>query len=110
MRKADNLPPYCAVVKKSRSLNFLDPSGPGWPVTGVLFIPLYWKNDDDDDLCNAGRSLIGRLSLTASRKKEQFGTSFVNNYEQMQKLCLKSTAKMVSSVATKRNLRHLTSL
>ena len=37
MRKADNLPPYCAVVKKSRSLNFLDPSGPARPVTGVLF-------------------------------------------------------------------------
>ena len=36
MRKADNLPPYSAVVKKSRSLNFLDPSGPAWPVTGVL--------------------------------------------------------------------------
>ena len=36
MRKADNLPPYCAVVKKSRSLNFLDPSGTAWPVTGVL--------------------------------------------------------------------------
>ena len=27
MRKADNLPPYCAVVKNSRSLNFLDPRG-----------------------------------------------------------------------------------
>ena len=38
MRKANNLPPYCAVVKKSRSLNFLDPSGPARPVTGVLFI------------------------------------------------------------------------
>ena len=36
MRKADNLPPYCAVVKDSRSLNFLDPSGPAWPVMGVL--------------------------------------------------------------------------
>ena len=32
MRKLDNLPPYSAVVKKSRSLNFLDPSGPAWPV------------------------------------------------------------------------------
>ena len=44
MRKADNLPPYCAVVKKTRSLNFLDPSGPAWPVTGVLYllcIPAY---------------------------------------------------------------------
>ena len=38
MRKADNLPPYCAIVKNSRSLNFLDPSGPAWPVTGVLYL------------------------------------------------------------------------
>ena len=38
MRKADNLPPYCAVVKKCRSLNFLDPSGPARPVTGVLYL------------------------------------------------------------------------
>ena len=36
MRKTDNLPPYCAVVKNSRSLNFLDSSGPAWPVTAVL--------------------------------------------------------------------------
>jgi hypothetical protein len=28
VRKADNLPPYCVVVRKSGSLNFLDPSGP----------------------------------------------------------------------------------
>ena len=28
MRKADNLPIYCAVVTKSWSLNFLEPSGP----------------------------------------------------------------------------------
>ena len=27
MRKADNLPPYRAVVMKSGSLNFLEPSG-----------------------------------------------------------------------------------
>ena len=40
MREADNLPPYCAVVKKSRSLNFPDPSGPAWPVTGVLYLYL----------------------------------------------------------------------
>ena len=38
MRKADKLPPYCAVVKNSRSLNFLDPSGPARPVTGVLIV------------------------------------------------------------------------
>jgi hypothetical protein len=34
VRKADNLPPYCAVVKKSGSLNFLDLSGPARPVMG----------------------------------------------------------------------------
>ena len=28
MRKADNLPPFCAVVTKSGNLNFLEPSGP----------------------------------------------------------------------------------
>jgi len=28
VRKADNLPPYCAVVMKSGNLNFLEPSGP----------------------------------------------------------------------------------
>ena len=28
MRKADNLPPYCAVVTKSGNLNFLETSGP----------------------------------------------------------------------------------
>ena len=37
MRKAGNLPPYCAVVKNSRSLNFLDPSGPACPVMGMLY-------------------------------------------------------------------------
>ena len=42
MREADNLPPYYAVVKKSRSLNILDPSGPAWPVTGVLFIDVLY--------------------------------------------------------------------
>ena len=41
MCEADNLPPYSADVKKSRSLNFLDPSRPAWPVTGVLYFYLY---------------------------------------------------------------------
>ena len=45
MRKANNLPPYCAVVKKSRSLNFLDPSGPAWPVTGVLYLFIHTKTE-----------------------------------------------------------------
>jgi hypothetical protein len=33
-------------------------------------IPVYWKNDDDDDLCHADCSLISGMSLTASRKKK----------------------------------------
>jgi len=28
VRKADNLPPSCAIVTKSGNLNFLEPSGP----------------------------------------------------------------------------------
>jgi len=34
VRKADNLPPSCAVVTKSGILNFLEPSG---PVMGLLY-------------------------------------------------------------------------
>ena len=38
MRKADNLPPPCAVVTKSGNLNFLEPSGPPGPVTGLFYL------------------------------------------------------------------------
>ena len=38
MGKADNLPPSCAVVMKSGNLNFLEPSGPLRPVTGLLYL------------------------------------------------------------------------
>jgi len=34
VRKADTLPPSCAVVTKSRKLNFVEPSG---PVNGTAF-------------------------------------------------------------------------
>ena len=41
MRKADNLPPYCAAVKKSGSLNFLEASGPAQACYGrPLPLPL----------------------------------------------------------------------
>ena len=43
MRKADNLPPSCAVVTKSVNLNFLEPSGPLWACNGTdlsLALPL----------------------------------------------------------------------
>ena len=45
MRKADNLPPSCAVVTKSGSLNFLEPSGPVQACNGTA-LPLrftYYK-------------------------------------------------------------------
>ena len=32
------LPPSCAVVMKSGTLNFLEPSGSFWPVTGLLYL------------------------------------------------------------------------
>ena len=39
VRKADNLPPSCAVVTKSVSLNFLEPSGPFQAYNGTA-LPL----------------------------------------------------------------------
>ena len=44
MRKADNLPPYCAVVKKSGSLNFLDPSGPSMACNESALLDRYLKH------------------------------------------------------------------
>ena len=42
MRKADNLPPSCAVVTKSGNLNFLEPSGPVQACNGTaLPLPLH---------------------------------------------------------------------
>ena len=37
MIKADNLPPFCAVVTKSGNLNFLEPSGPVQACNGSAF-------------------------------------------------------------------------
>ena len=39
MRKADNLPPSCAIVTKSGNLNFLEPSGPVQACNGTT-LPL----------------------------------------------------------------------
>ena len=36
MRKADNLPPSCAVVTKSGNLNFMEPSGPVQACNGTV--------------------------------------------------------------------------
>ena len=40
MRKADNLPPSCAVVTKSGNLNFLELSGPVQACNGIA-LPFY---------------------------------------------------------------------
>jgi len=38
VRKADNLPPSCAVVMKFGNLNFLEPSGHLGPVMGMIYL------------------------------------------------------------------------
>ena len=46
MRKADNLPPSCAVVTKYGNLNFLEPSGPVQACNRtVLPLPLQVASD-----------------------------------------------------------------
>ena len=40
MRKADNLPPFPAVVTKSGNLNLLEPSGHLEPVMGLIFMSI----------------------------------------------------------------------
>ena len=40
MREADKLPPSCAVVTKSGSLNFMEPSGPVQACNGTA-LPFY---------------------------------------------------------------------
>jgi hypothetical protein len=61
-------------------------------------------------MCNGDCSVIGGAVANGFPKNEPFGTTFVKNYKQMKKFCSQSTAKMVPSVAMKRNLRHLTCL
>ena len=51
VRKADNLPPSCAVVTKSWSLNFLEPSGPVQACNGtalpLLFFTFFTLRDSN---------------------------------------------------------------
>jgi len=48
VHKADNLPPSCAVVKKSENLNFLKPSGPVQACNGIdLPLPLLYVSSSD---------------------------------------------------------------
>ena len=47
MRKADNLPSYCAVVTKSGNLNFLEHSGPVQACNGTaLPLPLPFQSTE----------------------------------------------------------------
>jgi len=57
VRKADNLPPSCAVVTKSGSLNFLEPSGPVQACNGTdLPLPFTYEiRSHVAVLANAGR-------------------------------------------------------
>ena len=45
MRKADNLPPSCAVVTKSGNFNFLETSGPVQACNGTDFFLKSKEND-----------------------------------------------------------------
>ena len=46
MRKADSLPPSCAVVMKSGNLNFLEPSGPLQACNGTV-LPFFSRHDQE---------------------------------------------------------------
>jgi len=59
VRKADNLPPSCAVVKKSGSLNFLEPSGPVQACNGTD-LPLPY-------ICKIGEGLLWTSCMITGR-------------------------------------------
>ena len=61
MRKADNLPPYRAVVMKSVSLNFLEPSGPAQACYGRTLPFTYYV------LLHVGRNVYDIFKLVILR-------------------------------------------
>jgi len=61
VRKADNLPPYCAVVMKSGNLNFLEPSGPVQASNGTA-LPLQCGIGCSCILQSTGLSKASRVS------------------------------------------------
>jgi len=60
VRKADNLPPSCAVVMKSGNLNFLEPSGPVQAYNGNA-LPFIFTT-----LCHHGFGNLLRVSASES--------------------------------------------
>ena len=65
MRKADNLPPSCAVVTKSGNLNFLETSGPVQACNGTA---LPFTYEASNDLCSTYRR-ISSSEVTALDKE-----------------------------------------
>jgi len=55
VRKADNLPPYCAVVTKSGNLNFLEPSGPVQACNGTALPNTGGRDRQDRSNTEKGR-------------------------------------------------------
>ena len=67
MRKADNLPPFCAVVTKSGNLNFLEPSGPLQVCNGTA-LPLHLRSKQW--LANLRGFIIVRFVIESLKKGE----------------------------------------
>ena len=78
MRKADNLPPSCAVVTKSGNLNFVEPSGPLRACNGTA-LPLlcYFQNIPLDDLkYRRGYCQLKEEALDRTMWRNRFGRGF----------------------------------
>ena len=58
MRKADNLPPSCAVVTKYGNLNFLEPSGPVQACNGTDLLSF---------CCRIKHIIDGNIAMTGRR-------------------------------------------
>ena len=64
MRRADNLPPYRAVVMKSGSLNFLEPSGPAQACYGrtlLLLLSVVYDIRQQSSFCGLWPSSVVKL-------------------------------------------------
>ena len=65
VRKADNLPPSCAVVMKSGKLKFLEPSGPLQACNGTaLLLPYRNCLREDEPLGSKHVEDIEKLEIT----------------------------------------------
>ena len=73
MRKADNLPPSCAIVMKSGNLNFLEPSGHLGPVTGLIYLNLV------EFLPNSKESLVHFIDIKSFRSHYGPGVDSASN-------------------------------